>query len=79
MDLRGAAPDRSCFYSTSLSISQEDWLPTLRSKFKLHLSTGKEKATPKLPALSKRKESGYTKNHISFVNYDPAVDERDIK
>jgi hypothetical protein len=79
VDIRGAAPDRSCFYSTSSSIAQADWLPILRSKFNLHLNTATKHNT-KVPTLPKfKKESGYSKNCSSFVPYDPSVDEGDIK
>ena len=83
--LRGAAPDASCFYSTSSSIAQKDWLPTLRSKFNLHLNTKEATANPsfgpssKLPNLVKYRQSGYTKNTLGFVPYDRNVDEKDIK
>lgn len=80
---RGAAPDASSFYSTSSSIAQRDWLPSLRSKFSLHLNPNKLDASKltigKLPNLAKYKESGFTKNTRGFVSYDPSVDEKEIK
>ena len=80
--LRGAAPDASCFYSTSSSIAQKDWLPLLRTKFDLHINPKKgslNSLSSKLPNLVKYRESGYTKNTLGYVLYDPEIDEKEIK
>ncbi|KAJ3371792.1 hypothetical protein HDU91_004937 [Kappamyces sp. JEL0680] len=77
-DMRGAAPDRMSFYSTSSRIVQADWLPILQSRFSLHLNAEKDQKPGRLPSLPKyKKESGFSKNTSSFVPYDKTVDDSD--
>lgn len=77
-DIRGAATDRCSFYSTTSSITYQDFLPVLQKKFTLHLSPNPEKVrTTSLPTiLSHKMGSGYSKNTSSFVKYDKLVDEK---
>lgn len=83
MNWRGAAPDRFSFYSTQSSISQEDWLPVLNSKFKLHLNhqSQKQQKDRKFPTLyaNQKTGSGFSKNTTPYVAYCKKVDEPDIK
>ncbi|KAI8901950.1 hypothetical protein BC833DRAFT_617188 [Globomyces pollinis-pini] len=78
---RGPPNDQMNFYSTTNSTTHRDWLPTLATKFNLHLSTKPlpEKLSDPLPPKSRKQQTGYSKNCISFVQYDPEVDETDTK
>ncbi|KAJ3000035.1 DEAH (Asp-Glu-Ala-His) box polypeptide 34 [Globomyces sp. JEL0801] len=78
---RGPPDDQMNFYSTTNSTTHRDWLPTLATKFNLHLSTKPlpEKLSDPLPPKSRKQQTGYSKNCISFVQYDPEVDETDTK